>query len=772
MKKILYYIVFLFLTTASLQAQQNDSMSLETRVKEGFNDLADLQLFFDARNAWRSINVSDTSGTANKSLATLLTHFFKETTIRVGLTESVETTNRFWKLLDETEPQGTYQEGAIESSIVFQLDFIPSSDNKRLYKINVAVKKSFAIETNGYIKPDPEEKWKAFDDYFDSINTREQTYDRADFKTAVNDIITKGIFILLGVTDFPLEVAILPDTTKSIDRITNAKYEDALYEKIIVNNKSKPVTNVALKQNDVLNLQTVVSRMEIDSIEKTITLGNGKNFNQKLSSFDSVKNFTYTATSTGDDAITATYELKFEDKTITETAGKLNVSVYQEEKFKVRIVPINKVGNINANELKTFLNAVYGQAIAVWEQVTVESNLTVNKFDDRLDAEMGTLSNYSPEMNSIVSAYKNSGRTIEKGVYYIFVVERFEDNLINGFMPLKRNYGFVAYNSDSDVLGRAIAHELGHGTFRLNHTFKEYPTMTKGSTYNLMDYPNSTPNGTEFEASKLYKYQWDYIHNPEGGVYWFQEEEDVMAILPPPDRYDYDPYLFLCSFFNDERRLVENLKVHSSKKVAIDPGHGDWYKAPKGNKQIDPGVPFGSDNEKDWVLNISIAMKDRLMQRGIEILMTREDDIIVEGGRIRWRLQKAHKDSCDIFVSIHLNSGGTNVNVNGFIVAYLKGQENSKKLAKRIAEKQTLFALKNIGTDGNRLDIAGVEYRPFDNGTGRAGVLSDFKGEASVLIEVGYITNQQDLYKIKTKYKQIGTEVADAVCDYIKYDSK
>ncbi len=90
-------------------------------------------------------------------------------------------------------------------------------------------------------------------------------------------------FILLGISDFPLEVAIQPDTASGTDQIHNAKYEAMLYENIVVNNKPKPVTNISLKQGDILPLKTLVSRMEIDSIEKTITLSNGKNFNQRLS---------------------------------------------------------------------------------------------------------------------------------------------------------------------------------------------------------------------------------------------------------------------------------------------------------------------------------------------------------------------------------------------------------------------------------------------------------------------------------------------------------
>ncbi|MBR2196584.1 MAG: hypothetical protein IJ911_13355 [Salinivirgaceae bacterium] len=66
---------------------------------------------------------------------------------------------------------------------------------------------------------------------------------------------------------------------------------------------------------------------------------------------------------------------------------------------------------------------------------------------------------------------------------------------------------------------------IAHGAFRLWHTFSSdnLYTAQQGTTRNLMDY-----NGTN---SELYKYQWDYIHNPqEGIVRWLVEDEESEAI--------------------------------------------------------------------------------------------------------------------------------------------------------------------------------------------------------------------------------------------------
>ena len=88
-----------------------------------------------------------------------------------------------------------------------------------------------------------------------------------------------------------------------------------------------------------------------------------------------------------------------------------------------------------------------------------------------------------------------------------------------GYMPKKRPYGFVYLNAHyyAKEVAKTMAHELGHGLFRLEHTFEAYPALTKGSTDNLMDYGKGT---------RLHKYQWDLVHDPKAMLGWFQDEEE------------------------------------------------------------------------------------------------------------------------------------------------------------------------------------------------------------------------------------------------------
>jgi hypothetical protein len=69
-------------------------------------------------------------------------------------------------------------------------------------------------------------------------------------------------------------------------------------------------------------------------------------------------------------------------------------------------------------------------------------------------------------------------------------------------MPINGQCGFIFLNNVSaDGVARVAAHELGHGAFRLYHTFssKNVVTLTQGTTDNLMDYSSNTT------ATALYK---------------------------------------------------------------------------------------------------------------------------------------------------------------------------------------------------------------------------------------------------------------------------
>jgi len=184
-----------------------------------------------------------------------------------------------------------------------------------------------------------------------------------------------------------------------------------------------------------------------------------------------------------------------------------------------------------------------------------------------------------------------------------------------------------------------------------------------------------------------------------------------------------------------------------AKTIAIDAGHGDHNDS---NKQVDPGAVNGSDYEKDIVMKIANAVKNKLSVKNYTVKMTRTGDVNSAGKKLAWRIDKA--SGADIFVSIHTNSF-SNTSANGFQVCYKTSDTDSKSLAEYIQKENTLFKNKGV--------------------TGRSNlyVLNKFSGTA-VLVEVGFISNASDLSKLKSNTTKIGGEIANGIINYLTSKEK
>ncbi|MEQ9098454.1 MAG: hypothetical protein RIF36_09485 [Imperialibacter sp.] len=206
------------------------------------------------------------------------------------------------------------------------------------------------------------------------------------------------------------------------------------------------------------------------------------------------------------------------------TMGLLNTISYDEEHTSVKIVPVNGAGGgITQAVLRDALNEIYASAIATWDVEVLPGVQLGMAWDEdgdgKLnDGETGMLSNYTGEMNALIAEFrKNHDR--QKDAYYIFLVDKPKTPNKLGYMPRKKQWGFVfaGNHNNTEALIKTIAHELGHGVFHLEHTFSE-KGLPQNQTTNLMDY---TPTGTT-----LYKYQWDYVHDPVNVVTLFDDDEE------------------------------------------------------------------------------------------------------------------------------------------------------------------------------------------------------------------------------------------------------
>ncbi|WP_179861645.1 N-acetylmuramoyl-L-alanine amidase family protein [Bacillus pseudomycoides] len=181
-------------------------------------------------------------------------------------------------------------------------------------------------------------------------------------------------------------------------------------------------------------------------------------------------------------------------------------------------------------------------------------------------------------------------------------------------------------------------------------------------------------------------------------------------------------------------------KDHISKKViVIDPGHG-------GN---DPGSigPKGT-KEKDITLKTAKNIQQKLEEKGITVILTREDDTFIP---LKNRVAIAQNKSADIFLSIHYDGFTTN-DVKGVTTYYYKGLKE-QTLAHTIHEN--LFKhiqSKDRGVKSGDYYVLRENQKP------------------SILLELGYITNPEDEERMNSQQFQadVASGIVNGVIEYFK----
>jgi N-acetylmuramoyl-L-alanine amidase len=228
--------------------------------------------------------------------------------------------------------------------------------------------------------------------------------------------------------------------------------------------------------------------------------------------------------------------------------------------------------------------------------------------------------------------------------------------------------------------------------------------------------------------------------------------------------------------------------------VTIDPGHG-------GVDPGNPGIHFPKGvREKDVNLQLGILLRDELRKRGVRVVMTREDDTLIN---LYQRAGYCTRE-CDLFVSLHVNSleprPGNSV-VRGF-ETYVLAEARTEDAA-RVArmeneairfenpdEKSAVsgleFILKDLQTNEHlRESVRAAELMQSflmeahtgpNRGVKQAGlaVLNTAKRPA-ILVETGYSTNPQDgrLLSSRASQRNLAASMADAVIAYLlEYERK
>lgn len=117
----------------------------------------------------------------------------------------------------------------------------------------------------------------------------------------------------------------------------------------------------------------------------------------------------------------------------------------------------------------------------------------------------------------------------------------------------------------------------------------------------------------------------------------------------PAPRIEGDSFVKASELLKDKLETIL-LDTGNIKRICLDPGHGGSARgtcSPKGLA------------EKDLNLSLALKLKDELLNKGYEVLVTRESDIDLE---LSERVKLARDFSSDLFFSLHHNAVADNFN--------------------------------------------------------------------------------------------------------------
>lgn len=221
--------------------------------------------------------------------------------------------------------------------------------------------------------------------------------------------------------------------------------------------------------------------------------------------------------------------------------------------------------------------------------------------------------------------------------------------------------------------------------------------------------------------------------------------------------------------------------------VVLDPGHGG----------IDPGAQREGLDEKDLMLNFARDLRDALRRKGVDVLLTRNEDIFVA---LEHRVAIAHQAEADLFISLHadsLSQGGA----SGATVYTLSDDASdvaTEHLAARHDRSDIIAGADLTGSDdqvaGILLDLARQETEPrsdalaeilvdgmvaaggpLNNRPLRRAGFSVLKSAdiPSVLVEVGFLSSKRDLTNLRDpvwRASMVGA-MADAIVTWRDQDA-
>lgn len=165
--------------------------------------------------------------------------------------------------------------------------------------------------------------------------------------------------------------------------------------------------------------------------------------------------------------------------------------------------------------------------------------------------------------------------------------------------------------------------------------------------------------------------------------------------------------------------------------IVIDAGHGGK----------DPGAVNGKYNEKSIVINVAKGVQAKLQSQGARVIMTRTGDTYPT---LSDRVDITKNSYAEVFVSIHANAAGASASGAETFYNTSKNENGteSSELAKEIQKQIVALA------DMNDRGAKNQEFYVIKN-----------QNIPSVLVELGFITNSNDLSKlVSSQYQELYAE--------------
>ena len=197
-----------------------------------------------------------------------------------------------------------------------------------------------------------------------------------------------------------------------------------------------------------------------------------------------------------------------------------------------------------------------------------------------------------------------------------------------------------------------------------------------------------------------------------------------------------------------ETEKIDEHNVFKDITIVIDAGHGGY----------DPGkVGINNKLEKDLNLEISLKLRDKCEEAGMNVVMTRSlDETLAETGTnkkisdMENRMKIINAKEVDICISIHQNSYSSK-DVKGAQVFYHSQSKEGERLAGILQKK----LIDRVDTTNRRKEKSNNSYYILKKSVC-----------TSVIVECGFLSNWEDATNLADEYYQ--EKIADALCEGVK----